>query len=392
MRTWKPAEQKRIVRELVILTIMAWATQTLLAQWGFGAEIEAEEKFITPSHARAARVEMRGDAVVNGADVRLKDIAQWGEADDAAMREAGELVIKRFKGEGDSETIDVRDVKQTLSDAGVNLGLISFSGSMACRVRREGGGAVEVEHDPLPIAPSDARILEENAAEPVKAVPAASRTLRELLIQELSAHLGMPVEQLQVRFEAKDEKVTSLLEGRNQFQITPQKVRRLGNVSWDVTVTTGSTKKKHVLSTHVQAWQTQLVSARPLSVKQVIQSDDVVEKRVLVDYVSEEAALSRAQVVGQQAGREIPIGTVITPRVIHSVQLVRVGQLVTVMVENGRVQVKWVAEARENGNFGQMIRVRKPGTREEFTVVVTGPEQTKLSGGGVMDVTADARR
>src|SRR5687768_10259599 len=159
MRTWKPAEQRRIVRELVILTIMAWATQTLLAQWGFGAEIEAEEKFITPSHARAARVEMRGDAVVNGADVRLKDIAQWGEADDAAMREAGELVIKRFKGEGDSETIDVRDVKQTLSDAGVNLGLISFSGSTACRVRRERGGAVEVEHDPLPIAPSDARIL-----------------------------------------------------------------------------------------------------------------------------------------------------------------------------------------------------------------------------------------
>ena len=391
MRTWKPAEQRRIVRELVILTIMAWATQTLLAQWGFGAEAEGEEKFVAPSHARAARVEMRGDAIVNGAEVRLKDVAQWAESDDAAMREAGELVIKRFKGEGDSETIDVRDVKQTLSDAGVNLGLISFSGSMACRVRREGGSIVEESHDTLPIAVIDARGVDETAAKPVK-VAAASRTLRDVLIQELSAHLGMPVEQLQVRFEAKDEKVTSLREGRNQFQITPQKARRLGNVSWDVTVTTGSTKKKHVLSTHVQAWQTQLVSTRPLSVKQVIQGDDVVEKRVLVDYVSEEAGLSRAQVVGQQAGREIPIGTVITPRVIHSVQLVRVGQLVTVMVENGRVQVKWVAEARENGNFGQMIRVRKPGTREEFTVVVTGPEQTKLSGGGVVDVTADARR
>ena len=391
MRTWKPAEQRRIVRELVILTIMAWATQTLLAQWGFGAEIEGDEKFIAPSHARAARVEMRGDAVVNGAEVRLKDVAQWGEADDAAMREAGELVIKRFKGEGETETIDVRDVKQTLSDAGVNLGLISFSGSMACRVRREGGGIVERKHDALPIAAADARAADEIVAQPVKAA-AASGTLRDVLIQELSAHLGLPVEQLQVRFEAKDEKVTSLREARNQFNIVPQKVRRLGNVSWDVTVTSGSTKRKHVLSTHVQAWQTQLVAARPLSVKQVIQGDDVVEKRVLVDYVSEEAGLSRAQVVGQQAGREIPIGTVITPRVIHSVQLVRVGQLVTVMVENGRVHVKWVAEARENGNFGQMIRVRKPGTREEFTVVVTGPEQTKLNGGGVVDVTADARR
>lgn len=391
MRMWKPAEQRRIVRELVILTILAWATQTLLAQWGFGAEADGAEKFVAPSHARAARVEMRGDAVVNGAEVRLKDVAQWAEVDDAAMREAGELVVKRFKGEGDTETIDVRDVKQTLSDAGVNLGLVSFSGSMACRVTREGGIVADEDHDALPVAAADMSLHDPISVEPVKAA-AASRTLRDVLIQELSAHLGVPVDQLQVRFEARDQKVTSLREGRHQFQITPQKVRRLGNVSWDVTVTSGGEKKKHVLSTHVQAWQTQLVAARPLSVKQVIQSDDVVEKRVLVDYLSEEAALSRAQVVGQQAGREIPIGTVITPRVIHSVQLVRVGQLVTVMVENGRIHVKWVAEARENGNFGQMIRVRKPGTREEFTVVVTGPEQTKLSGGGVVDVTADARR
>ena len=51
---------------------------------------------------------------------------------------------------------------------------------------------------------------------------------------------------------------------------------------------------------------------------------------------------------------------------IEAVQLAKVGQLVNVIVTQGHVQLKWVAEARESGAFGQAIRVRKPGTRDEF--------------------------
>jgi flagella basal body P-ring formation protein FlgA len=394
MRTWKPTEQRRIVRDLLILTILAWATQTLLAQWGLAAE--AEEKFVSSAFSQAIRIEIASNATIAGADIRFKDIARWGGADDDALREAGEIVIHRFKDDTDTAAVDVRDVKQLLTDAGVNLGLVSFSGSLICKLRRDGDAVPEVSpllasNVPAAVEAIAPRVLPD-APEPATLVRSQPLTLRDVITQQLSAHLGLPPEQLQVRFDAKDEKLGSLREGAHQFQIAPQKSRRLGNVAWDVTVSTGAAKKKHVLMTHVQAWQTQLVTARPISVKQVIQHDDVVEKRVLVDYLSEEPPVARAQIVGQQAARELPIGTVVTPRVIHSVQLVRVGQLVTVVVENGRVHVKWVAEARENGNYGQMIRVRKPGTRDEFIVVVSGPEQTTLRGGGAMDATADARR
>jgi flagella basal body P-ring formation protein FlgA len=393
MRTWKPTEQRRIVRDLLILTILAWATQTLLAQWGLAAE--GEEKFVSPSFSPSTRIEIASSATVAGADVRFRDVARWGGADDDALREAGEIVIHRFQDGADVAAIDVREVKQVLSDAGVNLGLVSFSGSLICKVRRDGEAAPEVEPLLASNIPADIEATPQHAL-PDAPEPQALRpqplTLRDIIIQRLSAHLGLPPEQLQVRFDAKDGKLASLREGPYQFQITPQKNRRLGNVPWDVTVSDGKTRKKHVLMTHAQAWQTQLVTARPVAVRQVIQQDDVVEKRVLVDYLSDEPPVTRAQTVGQQAGRELPIGTVVTPRVIHSVQLVRVGQLVTVIVETGGVHVKWVAEARENGNYGQVIRVRKPGTRDEFIVVVSGPEQTTLRGGGAVEVTADARR
>jgi hypothetical protein len=62
------------------------------------------------------------------------------------------------------------------------------------------------------------------------------------------------------------------------------------------------------------------------------------------------------------------------------VQLAHVGQLINVSVQQGRVELKWVAEAREIGCYGQTIRVRKPGTREEFNVLLTGPQEAKLVG------------
>src|SRR5687767_9311150 len=142
MRTWKPTEQKRVVRDLLIITILAWATQTLLAQWGLAAE--GEEKFVSPSFSQSTRVQVISSAAVAGIDIRLKDIARWGGADNEAHREAGELVIHRFKDGDDAATIDVRDLKQVLADAGVNLGLVSFSGSLTCKVSRDGNPAGDV--------------------------------------------------------------------------------------------------------------------------------------------------------------------------------------------------------------------------------------------------------
>ena len=79
-----------------------------------------------------------------------------------------------------------------------------------------------------------------------------------------------------------------------------------------------------------------------------------------------------------KVGRDISPGVALTGRMIEAVQLAKVGQLINVIVQQGGVQLKWVAEARESGAYGQTIRVRKPGTREEFSVLLTASQQGKL--------------
>jgi flagella basal body P-ring formation protein FlgA len=144
-------------------------------------------------------------------------------------------------------------------------------------------------------------------------------------------------------------------------------------------VTEESSRKASVKAT-ARAWQQQVVLNRPLSAQQLIQEQDITERRALVDRLSGEQLLSRDQVVGQQAALDLKPGTIVTARMIESVPLARSGQLVTVVLNAGKVQVKTVARALESGSFGQTIRVRNEATRDVLEVILTGPQTARLGG------------
>ncbi len=142
MNNQRPVSRKNI-RTLLILTILAWATQTLLHQWGFGAEPPASddvatEKFVPePSRIpRGATIELRSEATIHGAEVRLKQICRWSDGDAKAFAQMGELVVAHFAGRTPFKTISVDEIRQMLHDAGVNLALIQFAGPLACTVNR----------------------------------------------------------------------------------------------------------------------------------------------------------------------------------------------------------------------------------------------------------------
>jgi flagella basal body P-ring formation protein FlgA len=174
------------------------------------------------------------------------------------------------------------------------------------------------------------------------------------------------------------------------FDISPRRERNLGYVTWDLLISTpAGAKQKTSVTADVRAWQNVLVANRAIVTKQQFRDDDVLEKKLLLDYLVEDNALSKAQVVGQQASRDIATSTIITTRMVEATVLARVGQLVNVTIEQGQVKLKWVAEARESGCYGQTIRVRKPGTREEYHVTLTAAQEGRLTGGApAADATA----
>jgi len=412
--------KRRTVAIMVALTILAWATQTLFHQWGYGAELglvspapQGEEKFIAPNQpTRGATIELRGEASVIGQEVKLKQVCRWADADAPTLAPLADLVLIRLEPKQPFKAIGVDQIKSTLREAGVNIAAINFTGAASCTVSRadvkydervalqqwiDARSGKQAEETPTRAHPATQPSLDaiEHSVRAIQASlksdPGANRpgvrTLRDALVADVAQRLDLPPESLQVDFRAQDEKILNLTDAQFKFAIEPVRVRNLGNVEWAVTISADANtiddknggQQRVKVNASARAWQDQVVLARPLAFKQIIRDEDLSEKRILVDVKSDDALVTRSQTVGQQAARELKSGTVLTARMIDPIQLVKTGQYVTISVTNGGVTVKTVAKALEPGSFGQTIKVKNETTKEQFDVTVTGAQTASLN-------------
>ncbi|MGD0464183.1 MAG: flagellar basal body P-ring formation chaperone FlgA [Tepidisphaeraceae bacterium] len=397
-----PLSKRKQVQLLVLMTILAWATQTLLHQWGFGQEVgsiplsdaaalaampdlPSGEKFV-PGDANstpAGTLELRQEASIYGADVALKQVCRWSEADAAVFTPIADLTLVHLPAGVSFRTITVDDVRQTLHGAGVNIAMINFSGVTSCAVTRSDAQAGDSQasiqqwigaQQPSSAKPANPSTLAQNAS----AVDPNCHTLRDLLVSDLSQRLSILPETLQLTFSPEDEKVISLAEPCFKFDIRPSRARTLGNVSWDVKVLTDSSSKKMTINAVARAWEEQVIVARPLAIHKILSDADFTSRRVLVDSLSDHQLLGLDQCVGQQAATDLRPGVVMTAQLVDAVPLVKAGQLVTVNLTRGTVQLRAVARAMEQGALGQTIKVRNENTRDLLDVTVTGPQEARL--------------
>jgi flagella basal body P-ring formation protein FlgA len=403
----RPLSRKLTVRLMIALTILAWATQTLLKQWGYGAplnvaqaapateEPEPTEKFV-PQNTRfigGASVELRSDATVVGSEVKLRQICRWSDHDKPMLDPIGELVIARIAQGTPFKSITIQELRDTLRDAGVNIGAINFCGATHCTVNRS-----DVEYDEqtalqqwanarqasdaLQSADAVLEIAAKTAPTTVASADAGSpvQTLRSQLIADLASRLNLAPDSLQIDFKQQDAKLLELSQPLFKFQIDPLRARSLGNVMWNVTIfSNDKVAKKVVISAEARAWQEQLVAARPLAFHQTIREADIAQRRALVDQLSDDPLLTKDQIIGQQASREMKPDMVFTSRTIDPTQLVKVGQYVTITLNQGTVRIKTVARAMESGSYGQTIRVKNETTKDVFQVVLTGPQTATMN-------------
>jgi flagella basal body P-ring formation protein FlgA len=422
-----PNYVRKTVQLMVWLTILAWATQVLFASWARGAEPAAlagqyaqvpvelggSEKFV-PGGERfliGATLEMKGGVTLIGEEVKLKQVCRWSDADKAAFEPIADLVLFRLARQSPYRTLSVREMRDTLHDAGVNLAIVRLAGATSCTVSR-----TDVKFDERSaldqwIAAKDAGsakpgLLESPTTQPVKAAvaqavkpqsaPAAAesvkpvaevkeyKTLRDCLVAEVAERLNLAADQLQFHFNPADEKILSLSEPHFEFNVNPPRNRNVGEVTWDVTIVADGASQKTTVTANLKAWQNQVIVNKPLGYRQLIREEDLIERRTLVDRINDDPLVSREQVVGQMAGRDLKLGTVLTARLIDPTIMVKSGQLVSITLTQGAISAKSVARATEQGSIGQTIRVKNEVTNNMFDVVVTGPQTAKLPPSGVV--------
>ena len=442
MMSPRPLSMRKKVQFMVALTILAWATQTLFHQWGYGNDLSAQErlaprqperpaagrpgaqrspaerraageKFVpgTARFAAGATLEMRTEATVLGAEVKLKQICRWSSSDDAVFAPLADLVLARFEPNQPFRPVTLEQLRSILHDAGVNLAVVRFSGPTSCTVARsdaeydegeallewanakQGGAKGDQDVDgkattaagrSTPTTAEPAAPASDELVEPSGEV-AADGTLRSLLVHDLAVRFQLDPADLHVTFNPKDEQALRLAEPQFKFDIQPRRVRNLGAVSWDVHILTsggggGPARKsqKMTVAATARAWQRQVVLAKPLAYKQTIRESDVAERRILVDTIDDQPLLSLKQVVAQQAARELKPGTVMTAKAVQPVPLARTGQFVTVLLNRGGVTIKSVGRAMEEGSYGQTIKVKNEATKDVYEVVLTGPQEASM--------------
>jgi flagella basal body P-ring formation protein FlgA len=386
----RPLSLRKRINVVLGLTILAWATQTLLTQWARGAE--PAERFASVDAMRTgATLEIRKEATVIGAEVRLRNICRWSNEDETAVQGIADLTLARLDDKTPFVSITLPEIKMILQQAGANLGTLNFVGSATCSVNRSDVGVEKSESlekwiEAKTANPSPALVTTPKSAPAIldekPEVNVQSQTLRQLLKDDLATRLHLKPADMQFSFKPLDDAVLDLSSELFQFHIDPFRVKNLGPVAWDVTVVSGNSNKKVHITGNARAWQTQTVLTRPVAYQQVITADDLEEQRTLVENLDSDPLVAKDNAVNQQASRDLKPGTVLTGKMLDPVQLVKAGQLILVDAKSGGVVITSTVRAIENGTFGQAIKVKNDATKETLVVTITGPQRAELRTGG----------
>lgn len=402
-------------RMVIVLMLLAWAVGIVWSGAARGDEVLAEpqapqEKFasgtqqggkFTPGSQRflaGATLEMRSESTIIGGEVKLKQICRWSDNDKAAFEPIADLVVARV-GDGSAfRAVTVKELKSTLSDAGVNMAVIRFAGAMHCTITRSDaqpdekaslqewvnarlaqGAATQPTIRSTPVAPVGGA---QPAASVQPAVKVEHRTLRDLLAADIAERLSLDPSSIQLFFSPSDENFLRLSEPLFHFSIDGERIHNLGDVTWEVGVSAADGKaarQKAYIRAKAKAWQELLLARVPLAYHQEIRGTDLIEQRTLMDQLQSDTPLRRDQVVGQMAGRELRAGTVITSRLVDAMPLAKVGDLITVTLTQGGVQITTVARATETGSYGQTIRAKHEGDNAMYDVTLTGPKAGRMT-------------
>ena len=356
------------------------------------------ERYVPSEHTPVSSIEMRDEATVATGDVTLKQICRWPDADAESFAAVADLIVLRL-GDGKAfGTLSIDQLQSMLRDAGVNPSMVNFSGAATCTVSRSDVKLDEGEALRAWVGTTDVAmaVIGQQASEPDRprsessgpgtdhlstSTASASKNtgdLRARLIEDAATRLALSVDTLQVDFRADDRKLLGLA-APFEFTIEPQRYGDLGDTSWLVTITANEKSQRVRIVGTVRAWSEQLVLTKPLNLRQTISEADFEVKRVLAEKLGRDALATKDQAIGQQASRELRVGTVLTGKMLAPVEFARAGQLVTVLMRRGGVEVKSVATALQNGAGGDSIKVKNETTSQVFQVTLTG-QQTAVLG------------
>jgi flagella basal body P-ring formation protein FlgA len=304
-------------------------------------------------------------ADVTGPQVTLGELAYLeGFFDSECETALADTVLFEAPEPGRRRVVDLREVREALYAAGINLGEVLLCGASRIEIRRPQGA------DDASGSAGQGDIERPNTLEDY---------LRAHIVASFREYDG----KVEVRFSRTQaaNKALDLSGPEFEFRLPPAGPPKLGLVSCAVEILREgrSLQTVHVLA-NVLLVRSVAVAARPINRGRIISAEDIHMSERRFSRLDQIGETDSRRLAGQEAVRFIERGELISLRDVKPVPLVRRNDLVTVWNRSGAVVVRTVGKALGTGALGQEIEVKSERSGKKYLARVTGVRTVEVNG------------
>lgn len=106
-----------------------------------------------------------------------------------------------------------------------------------------------------------------------------------------------------------------------------------------------------------------VVAARPLTANQIVHAADIKMQQMDISDLRKGYLQSDKLVVGQQMRYSLSVGMVVLPSSLQSKNIVRRGEMVTIMASAGSMEVRVKGIAMDDASVGEVVRVKNNSSK-----------------------------
>lgn len=320
--------------------------------------------------AKSATIQLRPDARVAGAVVRLGDVADVFDAHESVSRQLAAVELGTAPAEGAEKTLKLREIQELLAARGVNVGEHNFAGAAQVRITRgaaSGGPTARARR----VTSTELRLAQRRAQEAIIAY------LREHASQDEAWSAEVSLSDAQARQIAVATGEISASGGQEPWVGQQQFEFSLGQ----------STSDKITVEAQVALPPAQVVAIRPLARGDLVRASDVTllrGKSAAKQPANADSNFGSIEaVVGLEVVRPIAAGGILTAAAIRKPLLVQRGEVVTVHAYSSGVHLKTTARSRQAGSEGDLVEVESLTDRARYFARVSGVQQVEVFAMGV---------
>jgi len=313
--------------------------------------------------SRGAEVRLKPQARCTTGVVKLGDIAEVFAAEAWQTEQLRNIELGPAPATGGRRFIKAREVQDALFMRGINLSSHQISG--AERIEVTGPGEA-VSTEKTTYRPSTTQRER------------AEKTVSELITRYLRSQTAGR-EPFSVAMNLTDDQVDAVLTYGSRFQVAGGMQPWTGKQRFTLATEEAKKQVRFDIDAEVGLPPGVVVVLKSVPPGMIIHAGDVQLKSVSSVNEGAQPYYNIEDVVGFEAIRGMPAGTVLDRAAIRRPQVIRRGDAVTLYARSAGLRVRTTVRAREDGSVGDLITVEALGSREPFYARVTGVQEAEVS-------------